>query len=226
MNEKLFLTGCDKNTEWQLEWFLNNLRKHTDCKVAVGDFGMTKEARTWCKEHFDYVLDVNAEGWFAKVEMMWMMKPTFGNGKYCWLDTDCQVVANPEGIFGYTEYDKLTMVVDHPWTENGSPWTPQGNCGPWYNSGVVAFQIDNLNLPIVLQNWRQEIKAQKHRGDQEALYWLLNLSAMNRVIHIAEAPHRYNVLRLDTLQERVPNKPVVMHWTGHKGKDEIKRQMK
>jgi len=46
------------------------------------------------------------------------------------------------------------------------------------------------------------------------------------VVHIAEAPHKYNVLRLDTLQNRVPKKPVIMHWTGHKGKDEIRRQIK
>jgi hypothetical protein len=224
---KYFLTGCDSNTEWQLEWFLSNLRKNTDAKVVVGDFGMTKEARDWCKENFDYVVDVDAEGWFAKVEMMWMMKPLFGNAQYCWLDTDCEVKSNPEGIFNYIEQNKLTVVVDHPWTEGGSPWTPQGNCGPWYNSGVVAFEVANLNLPVVLQNWRTEVKEKgKHRGDQEALYFLLNLGEMNRVIHIAEAPHKYNVLRLDVLQERVPNKPAIMHWTGHKGKEEIRRQMK
>ena len=68
-----FLTGCDKNTEWQLEWFLANLRKNTDAKAVVGDFGMTKERREWCHKNFDYVVDVDAEGWFAKVEMMWMM---------------------------------------------------------------------------------------------------------------------------------------------------------
>ena len=224
---KYFLTGCDKNTEWQLEWFLRNLQKNTDTKTVVGDFGMSPEAREWCEKYFDYVVDVNAEGWFAKVELMWMMKSTFGNGQYCWLDTDCQVMADPDGIFNFVEENKLTVVVDHPWTEGGSPWTPQGNCGPWYNSGVVAFEIKDLNLPVIFQNWRTEVREEgKHRGDQEALYFLLNLGEMNRVVHIAEAPHKYNVLRLDTLQNRVPKKPVIMHWTGHKGKDEIRRQIK
>ena len=135
-------------------------------------------------------------------------------------------MADPDGIFNFVEENKLTVVVDHPWTESGSPWTPQGNCGPWYNSGVVAFEIKDLNLPTIFQNWRTEVKEEgKHRGDQEALYFLLNLGEMNRVVHIAEAPHKYNVLRLDVLQERVPNKPAIMHWTGHKGKEEIRRQM-
>ena len=221
---KYFVTGCDKNTEWQLPWFTKNFHKHCDDNLVIADFGLSPEGKKFAKENSDFVVGVQSNGWFSKVETMWRMKHMFEGGQYCWIDTDCQVLSNPSGIFDYVEPNKLTVVVDHPWTENGSPWTPQGNCGPWYNSGVVAFE----DRPIILQEWHSEVTNTdgKHRGDQEALYWLLNLGPMNRVIHISEAPHRYNVLRLDKLQERMPKNPVIMHWTGQKGNDEIRRQMK
>jgi hypothetical protein len=140
------------------------------------------------------------------------------------LDTDCEVKSDPSGIFDHVQENKLTAVVDHPWTTNGSPWTPQGEHGPWYNTGVVAFK----GKPIILQEWYSEVRAKgKHRGDQEALYWLLNLGPLNRMIHMAEAPHRFNVLRLDVEQDRCPpTPPVIMHWTGRKGKEIIVEQIR
>lgn len=217
-----FVTGCDKNTEWQLPWFVKNFHKHCDDDLVIADFGLSTEGRKFAEENSNFVVDVNAQGWFSKVETMWKMKQWF-QGKYCWIDTDCEIVSDPSSIFRYVEANKLTMIVDHPWTINGSPWTPQGNSGPWYNSGVVAFE----GQPFILDHWYREVKndPQKHRGDQEALYYLLNMDAMYRALYISEAPHRYNVLRLDMVQERVPNNPVIKHWTGQKGNDEIRRQM-
>ena len=28
--EKAFITGCDKETEWMLQWFVENYRKYND----------------------------------------------------------------------------------------------------------------------------------------------------------------------------------------------------
>ena len=42
---KVFLTGCDNNTEWQLPWFVHNYRKHNTIPLVLADFGMSKEAR-------------------------------------------------------------------------------------------------------------------------------------------------------------------------------------
>ena len=229
MKQKYIITGCDKNTEWQLPWFVKNFRENAtkglrdkNIKLIIADFGMTTDAYMMAQIDADYVVDVNSNGWFSKVETMWKMKHMF-EGQFCWIDTDCQIMRDPSGIFDFIEPEKLTMVVDHPWTENGSPWTPQGNSGPWYNSGVVAFE----GRPLILENWYSEVKTKdKHRGDQEALYWLLNLNPMHRAMYISEAPHRYNTLRLDMLQNRVPNNPVILHWTGQKGNDEIRAMMK
>lgn len=223
MTDKYFITGCDSNTEWQLPWFVGKYEKVCNEKLIIADFGMTPEMREFAKEHSSYIMDVNSNGWFSKVETMWRLRSTLGETSYyCWVDTDCELKSDPSGIFNFVEENKLTVVVDHPWTQNGSPWTPQGNCGPWYNTGVVAFK----GHPMMLQNWYAEVREEgKHRGDQEALYWLLNLDPMHRVVHISEAPHKYNVLRLDVDQFRSPSSPVIMHWTGKKGNAIIQEQI-
>ena len=223
---KYFITGCDRNTEWQLPWFIENFRKHSNEKLIVADFGMTTDAYMMAQIDADYVMDIkDGTGWFSKVETLGKMKSTFGiDNSYCWLDTDCEVRADPSSIFNYVEDNKLSLVVDHPWTLNGSPWTPQGDCGPWYNTGVIAFK----GHPQILDKWVTEVtRGTKHRGDQEALYFLLNQSPMNRAIYISEAPHKYNVLRLDIEQDRCPpHSPVIVHWTGKKGNEMIKEQMR
>ena len=219
---RYFVTGCDKNTEWQLPWFIKNFRKHCDLPLMVADFGMTTDAYMMAEIDADKVVNAEGNGWFSKVDTMWRIKSHLGEGEYCWLDTDCQVLQDPSGIFSYIEPNKLSVAVDRPWTNNGSPWTPQGNMGPWYNTGVVAF----TGQPLVLQEWYSEVKEEgKHRGDQEALYWILNLNEMHRALYVSELPHRFNVLRLDAQKGNAPNNPIIMHWTGQKGNEEIRRQI-
>lgn len=223
---KYFITGCDSNTEWQLPWFTEKYSQVCRENLIIADFGMTPEMREFAKDNSNYLVDVQSNGWFSKVETMWKMKHFFGNdNEYCWVDTDCEMCHDPSAIFMHVEENKLTVVVDHPWTQNGSPWTPQGIHGPWYNTGVVAFK----GRPPILEKWFAEVRdtEDKHRGDQEALYHLLNSDGMMRVIHINEAPHKYNVLRLDIEQDRCPpTPPVIVHWTGRKGNEVIKEQMR
>jgi len=219
-----FITGCDKNTEWQLPWFVKNFRKHSKAQLVIADFGMTTDAYMMAQIDADHVIDEqDTKGWFSKVGTMWTATKRFPGGNYCWIDTDCEIRSNPDDIFTFIEKNKLTMVVDHPWTINGSPWTRQSDVGPWYNTGVVAFQ----DRPGILDIWYKEIRENqnRYRGDQEALYEILNRDHMMRFIHIAEAPHRYNVLRLDMAQDRVPPKPAILHWTGRVGNEEIRRQI-
>ena len=40
--DKAFLTGCDENTEWMLDWFIDNLKKHKNTSpVIFADFGVS-----------------------------------------------------------------------------------------------------------------------------------------------------------------------------------------
>lgn len=217
---KNYITGCDKNTEWQLPWFIKNFDEHInrkDNRLIIADFGMTPDMKRWAGRN-GYILEVNRNGWFSKVEAMMKVLYTMGGGDYCWLDTDCQVLRSPNGIFGFVEQNKLTMVKDHPWSSR----RPQQ--GEWFNSGVIAFNNESGNPPI-LSEWLKECQTGKHRGDQEALHYMFSLNNMKRVTCLLEAPHVYNVLRLDVQDETVPSYPSIMHWTGAKGNDEIRRQM-
>lgn len=209
-----FLTGCDKNTEWQLPWFLSNFKKFSPDPIMVADFGMTHEMRQYVKDHADYLLDAPGEGWFGKVNAMMQMKGVT-HSKVCWLDTDCQVMRSPHGLFEYIEENKLAMVKDKPWS------TRRPQLGDWFNSGVVGF----YGSPSILHKWKTECDSGKYRGDQEALYVMMEGDPLRKITYITELPAAYNVLRLDLLDGTADPNPIIMHWTGQKGKDEIRRQM-
>jgi hypothetical protein len=211
---KYFLTGCDSNTEWQLPWFVNNFHTHCDEDLIIADFGMSSQMRNYAEENSVGILECESNGWFTKVEAMVKLRTTY-SGSYCWLDTDCEVRGDPSTIFKWVEPNKLTMVVDHPWS------TRRPELGHWYNSGVVAFE----GSPNILNEWYKECKTGKHVGDQEALHHMLGGDIMKKAMYISEAPHKFNVLRIDLIDNKVPENIVIMHWTGQKGKLEIRKQM-
>ena len=46
-----------KNTEWQLPWFVDNFKRMcagTGCKIAIADFGMTKDMRDYADFSADW----------------------------------------------------------------------------------------------------------------------------------------------------------------------------
>ena len=45
------------------------------------------------------------------------------------------------------------------------------------------------------------------------------------MIHITDLPREYNTLRIDFIDGTNPNNPKIVHWTGAKGKEEIKKMM-
>jgi len=208
MHDKLFITGCDNNTEWMLPWFVENFRKHNpDANLVIYDFGMEgshyPELRKSLRGNQD-------RGWFKKPAAM--LNATKKASSVCWLDTDCEVRGNLDEIFSYVEPNKLTMGVDDPWT------TRHGE--KWHNSGVVAFQ----DKPSILDAWAAEIARNPQRGDQEVLHKMVR-DGMRRIIHINDLPKKYNTLRLDVLDGTTPKDIHIMHWTGQKGKEEIRRLM-
>ena len=204
---KLFITGCDKNTEWQLPLFFKNFTKHCDLPLMVFDFGMSPDVA----QAMDAVkLDSQDEGWFKKP--MSMVKASQQADNVCWLDTDCHVMGKIDEIFDYIEPNKLAMVEDKPWsTRSGQKW---------HNSGVVAFK----SRPNILDEWAAATAFTKARGDQEVLHELLQ-DPMRRMIHITDLPRKYNTLRLDIQDNTVPEDVRIMHWTGQKGKVKIKELM-
>ena len=199
---KLYITGADKKTEWLLPWFEENFTKHNpDAQLAVYEFD------TFAPE---------LKGWFKKPAAM--MDASGIADQVVWLDTDCEIKGNLDGIFNYIQSKKLTMAIDRPWT------TRRSNRGTWYNSGVVGFE----GIPPVLSEWARYIKEglTNEVGDQEVLNWMLGGDPIREITHMNTLPPMYNFLRLD-IQDKYPNfdKAKIVHWTGNKGKEVIKEMM-
>lgn len=108
------------------------------------------------------------------------------------------------------EPNKLAMVEDVPWSRRRGE--------KWHNSGVVAFQ----GKPDILQAWVAETALNPIVGDQEVLHSMLT-SPLKRMIHITDLPREYNTLRIDFIDGTNPNSPKIVHWTGAKGKEEIRK---
>ena len=101
------------------------------------------------------------------------------------------------------------MCQDLPWS------TRSGEM--WHNSGVVGIQG-----PIqVLRDWSIAVEQSPIQGDQETLHHMLK-DDLKRMIYISDIPRRFNVLRIDHLDDTVPRNPLIYHWTGHKGNIHIK----
>ena len=157
-------------------------------------------------------------GWFKKPATM--IHCSTWAPKVCWIDTDCEIKGNLDGIFNYTEPNKLTMAVDMPWTSR------RPERGRWYNSGVVAFETQP-SIPAVLYEWNRIIVQGKHKevGDQEVLNWMMGGDPLKELTHLTELPRIYNTLRLDLQDNTAPKNPKIVHWTGPKGKDQIRKMM-
>ena len=205
----VFLTGCDKNTEWMLKWFHKEYSIHNKTPIVFANFGVSADVLAWAEENFHEVMDMTKEkekGWFLKpISMKWCGQKY---SKTCWIDTDCHVLDTIDEIFDLSRPNKLGMVQDRPWTTRTKEI--------WHNSGVVLFE----GVPKILREWIQEIKQRPSQGDQETLH------SMNRSNDIHELPQEYNWLRvtLENDKQDNPNKKI-MHWTGRRGKERIKAKM-
>lgn len=207
--DKAFITGCDKRTEWMLEWFVNNYKKHNDAPMIFANFGVSDEMleKIYQEKMFHAVVNLSKapeEGWFKKPLAMYNCPAK----DKIWLDTDCEIKANLDEMFDLLEPNKLSMVKDHPWTKR------RGEV--WHNSGVVGI----IGKPKILQDWMIEIRNRPTVGDQETLHAMLN--PILKIRYINELPHKYNVLRIDLIDGKETQDAAIIHWTGRKGKDHIK----
>jgi hypothetical protein len=202
----LFITGCDDKTEWMLPWFVENFRRHNpDANLRIFDFGM--KANPFPDMTIPHY--TKQAGWFKKPSAM--IKATQIANRVCWLDTDCEIMGSLGGIFDHVyAFNRLAMVEDKPWSTRRSE--------KWHNSGVVAF----MGTPEILKKWAAAVDSTPTVGDQEVLHGLLG-QGLSREIHITDLPNKYNVLRLQIQDGTVPQYPIVMHWTGAKGKDHIRK---
>lgn len=213
-SDTCFITGCDSNTEWMLPWFLKNYVKHNTTPIVFCDFGVTQETRSWIYQVSEFVDIIDPPkqsvgGWFYKPVSL-QLSPYKNT---CWIDTDIHVLGDLSGVFDHVEQGKLGMCEDKPWSKRRGE--------TWHNSGVVAIK----GKPPILSKWVDECKRNPKVGDQEVLHEMVRINPMMRMMHISTLPNIYNWLRLQLLDgQDNPNK-LCMHWTGQKGKDQIRKIM-
>ena len=204
------LVGCDLNHEWMIEWWFENYKKHNNLPVIFADFGLSPEGFRLAKSYSKHVIpmtNIQEKGWFKKPKAM-LACPS---NKTLWIDMDAEVKGSVKEVFKMLEPGKLAMVEDHPWKKR------RGEL--WHNSGVVGF----IGKPQILKDWARCVEIRPEIGDQEVLHGMLN--PITKITYIKDLPHRFNVLRIDVDDDNVPENPVIMHWTGSKGKDIIRSQM-
>lgn len=210
-----------------LPWFLENYRKHNSDPIVFVNFGVSQDTLIWCKRNFDDF--IQSERIYREREQYhgpaWWLKPlaiieTDAHSKV-WIDTDCEVLGNISSIFDQLEPNKLNVAVDNPWTKR------RGQV--WHNTGVVGV----IGSPNVLFNWYNHCRklgggftfGSLSKGDQDGLYEMINNDAMKRWSLIHDLPNKYNWLRLQLYDgEDSPDK-LIVHWTGVKGKDEIRKKI-
>jgi len=207
--DKVFITGCDSNNEWQLPWFFENYKKHNDTPLVFADFGV--EDIEAVKPHVHAVVDltkVEENGWFKKPKAIYHCPAK----QKVWLDTDCEIRGNISGIFGLLKPQMLNMIEDKPWAKRRG--------GVQYNSGVVGV----IDKPVILGMWAQWVQEGGEVGDQEVL--TANLNPITAIKYINSLPNEYNWLRLQIENDNEPaTNARVVHWTGAKGNDRIRSMM-
>ncbi len=210
--DEAFVTGCDAGHEWMLPWFFKNFKKHCDKPLIFSDFGLTDLGLNIVHANVHAVMDltgIEERGWFKKP--LTMLKCP--SKKTVWIDLDCEVKDNIDGIFDTLEPKKLSMAEDKPWTKR------RGH--KWHNSGVVGF----IDKPIILSQWAGAVRKSHDKapeefwGDQEILDSIL--SPITKISYIQDLPNEYNVMRLQ-LKDGYSGKIRIMHWTGQKGKEIIR----
>ena len=214
MIEKAFVTGADKNVEWLLPWWYEKLREQTDYPLFLYDCGLSEKAHNWVLDQGDISLCTleHKNGWFMKPAVLLDVQAN----KKVWLDVDCEVVGDINGLFNFIKPDKIAVAPDpiHSW-------------GCKYNTGVVGIE----GKPDIAKEWKSmcdnpsaQLYGDFSRGDQELLWVLLREKGESILSHI---PKQYNWLRMYIEKHRKYHRDVrIIHWTGQRGKDIIRKSYK
>jgi hypothetical protein len=210
--DEAFITGCDEGHEWMLPWFFKNYKAHCKKPLVFSDFGLSKEGLRLVRSNVHAVMnlgEVEEKGWFRKPLSMWKSP----SKKTVWIDLDCEVKDNIDGIFDLLEPNKLAMVKDEPWILRRKHL--------WHNSGIVGF----IGKPTILSLWCGAVRNNHTAdiGDQEILDKLLN--PITKITYVKDLPNEYNVMRIQTEVDGYNGKIRIMHWTGKKGKDKIRSML-
>jgi hypothetical protein len=232
--EKGLLCGCDAQQEWLLPWWWERYSKHNAFPVTFIDFGMSEQARTFCRLRGELItLDVDdcfiqrkeqlskerVASWETiygptlwSARLRWFKKPfALLHSTYrfsLWLDLDCEILGPLDSLFtACTEESQLALVREYT-TEHLSLLDP----GVVYNGGVIAF----LHGAFIISQWAA---AALHESGS---YWsddaLLSSLICQNALSVVELPDIYNW----RFAQGVNINAIIHHWVGSAGKAYIR----
>tara|TARA_B100000902_G_C27175990_1_gene846381 strand:+ start:311 stop:946 length:636 start_codon:yes stop_codon:yes gene_type:complete len=206
VDNTMIITGVDSKHEDLVYWWYKNIIRHMpETKVGIWDFGMTPNMREqlshlpiWLSEPTPH----QVLAWFHKVKAV---RETPSNS-VAWLDVDCEVLTNIEDVFDLVPPGMIGLTRD----------IVRAN---WWATGVIVVN----DRPPLLEEWDKRLQAGDGiRGDQEALHDLINIQPHEQII---ELPQDYQWLRIALNKGKDSPTKKIIHWTGPKGKEIIRKNI-
>lgn len=229
------ICAADRSQEWLLPWWWERYSEHNNFPVTFFDFGMTEEAREWCKKKGDLspaVIDTSFvaprsaiddalakewEGFYGWT--VWNSRPSWFKKPFAylkspyqkgiWLDLDCEVLGSIDPLFSLCNAKNPLAMAKEYTTEHLHHSDP----GMRFNGGVVVFQH---GAPIIEQ-WAEGALKRNH------LIWsddmLLSQLIVEQKLQVAEIPADYNW----RFAKGFNLGAVVLHWVGSGGKAYIRQ---
>lgn len=223
------IVGSNQTQEWLLPWWWENYQRHNQYPVTFFDFGLSSEAKIWCrqkgnlvslpmsnffvreKEEVDLVTAQRWEGRYGEQfwasRNCWFKKPFACSlspyDRTIWLDLDCEIVSSLQNLFSFCEHPSGFAIAKDQ-IENSS-----------YNSGVMVFKKNNT----LIEQWAHLAweRNGQFRGDQD----LLSKIILDARASICELPQIYNWIIGYGLNSQV----VIYHWVGEIGKQLLRNQL-
>lgn len=222
------IVGCDENQQWLLSWWWSHYSKHNQHPVVFVDFGMTEEAKKWCRQKGTLISLQSPSKFIAsrsqidhpfieewerlRGENVWQFRESWFRKPFAmlqtpfettiWIDLDCEVTGSIVPLF--------QRVHNH----SGIALAAELLEGE-YNSGVVVYHKES---PLIAR-WAETCLYENARflGDQEVLSFLIN----HGDFEVSVLPDIYNW----RVMGGVNCDAVILHWVGAWGKDLIRRSL-
>lgn len=217
---RTWITGTDDNqVDILLDWFIPQLLEKSDKSVIVADMGLKNPENI---KRIQELAAVNRRIYFARLDPQdsrvagWFRKPYAIShavelfDEVIWIDCDIQILESIDGLFDLLEQGKLLIADD---------WYRQfAGVARMKNTGIVGAK----GSPSILKRWKDTCVSSGKRGDQEALYALLE--AKGGWDQIVDMPIEYHGQRL--MKGSVDLGPMkAIHWTGPVGKAYIRESL-
>lgn len=235
------LTGCDREQEWMLSWWYQNLRKYNpDISIAFGDLGMSDEAKSWCEKRgilipasqirlispppsYESGWLYGGNRWHMNTPartLSWFRKPFLMKespfDRTVWLDLDCQVLNRLAPLFSIRLPETKLAIRSGPEvikmiSDDHKYFLPILG----HNSGVVVFEKESslLDFWIFLTS-----QAYPHFFGDDCI---LSFAICKYHFQIGKIPYKYNWL----IQWGNNSEAAILHWMGSAGKMFLKLQL-